>query len=292
VFLGGHECFDLLLEVVGQEGVLSSDIRGNSPMHYAVSFNKLELFPKLMAAGADLDVRNKEGRSLFLQAVLAGQSQVCTMLMQRNRNVMQDVDANGCTGLHLLCKDLIPGSEGMFHAMSLYLLSNGINPHALDKHNCTALHYAAATGYAPLVSSIAWKMLKTLAFQEDSSVAAAAVASASSSSSSSTQEGSEGGGGGGLMAFASVCGIAPDLDLKEVVSGGGGGGGAGLVGSPLFFACHNRRTDIVRLLLRGIQRPHLVHPLMKVVTPGPGGTCDASGLLLCLFLCVHVCMLT
>jgi len=239
------------------------DVRGNDALMYTASFGKIELFELLVSYGADINTRNNDERSLFLQSVVGGQKDFAAYLVSKQQqqqqssstNVLEDVDSNGSNALHLLVKLLQPDSQDMTCLIAMWLISLGVNVLGRDRHLCYPLHYAAAQGHVAITCSLFWKMVEEQAF-------------ISSSTSSSTKVPTA-----GLMSFASVCAIGLDKNQVSKLKGGG----KNLVGTPLFFAAYNRRHDVVKLFLSGIPRPHEMHPLVKVPVPQAGGVCDASG---------------
>ena len=254
VFVGDPDLVALFFGTMGAEAsVPLRDRRGNTPLHYAASFNKLDLLAILVQHGGDIYVRNNDGCTVFLQSVVAGQKDVAAAILKCSPASLGDTDARGGNALHLICKN---GAEGAA-PMALWLLSVGVSVHARDEHNCLPLHYAAAAGSVAATRTLLWKMLEPLAFAAPGGSGHAAAADP----------------GAGVMAFASVCGLSPDMD----VAGLAGRAAGSLLGSPLFFAAHHRRQDVVALLLRGVPRPCDVAPLHELAVPQAGWVCDASG---------------
>jgi ankyrin repeat protein len=271
VFIGDPEIFALFFSNLGPEASTSlRDTRGNTPLHYAASFNQLDILAILVQAGGDLQAKNKEGCTVFLQSVTAGRKEVAASLMQLNPSSVQDTDAQGGNALHMTCKS---GSIEMMAPMVMWLLSVGVNVHARDTHNCLPLHYAASSGSVTCTRILLWKMLETLAYAQPSASDTLQNTNQGDSVNNSTPPVSN--VGAGVMSFASVCGLSPDVDIASLA--GGQKEVACLLGTPLFFAAHHRRTEVVDLLLNGVPRPCHVAPLHELAVPQAGWICDASG---------------
>jgi hypothetical protein len=143
VFVGDPDLVALFFGTMGAEAsVPLRDRRGNTPLHYAASFNKLDLLAILVQHGGDIYVRNNDGCTVFLQSVVAGQKDVAAAILKCSPASLGDTDARGGNALHLICKN---GAEGAA-PMALWLLSVGVSVHARDEHNCLPLHCAAAGG--------------------------------------------------------------------------------------------------------------------------------------------------
>ena len=272
IFIGDPENFALFFSNVGPDvSVALQDARGNTPLHYAASFNQLDILAILVQAGGDLQAKNKEGCTVFLQSVVAGRKEVAASLLHLNPAFLEDNDAQGGNALHLTCKS---GSIEIMAPMVMWLLSIGVNVHARDKHNCLPLHYAASSGSVACTRILLWKMLEPLAYAQPVTNSVHSNVSDSGSSSSSSQSNSDI-VGAGVMSFASVCGLSSDVDIASLT--GGQKKVSHLLGTPLFFAAHHRRKEVVDLLLNGVPRPCHVAPLHELAVPQAGWICDASG---------------
>ena len=271
IFIGDPENFALFFSNVGPDvSVALQDARGNTPLHYAASFNQLDILAILVQAGGDLQAKNKEGCTVFLQSVVAGRKEVAASLLHLNPAFLEDNDAQGGNALHLTCKS---GSIEIMAPMVMWLLSIGVNVHARDKHNCLPLHYAASSGSVACTRILLWKMLEPLAYAQP--VTNSVHSNVSDSGSSSSSQSNSDIVGAGVMSFASVCGLSSDVDIASLT--GGQKKVSHLLGTPLFFAAHHRRKEVVDLLLNGVPRPCHVAPLHELAVPQAGWICDASG---------------
>uniref|UniRef100_A0A8C5HQN6 Serine/threonine-protein phosphatase 6 regulatory ankyrin repeat subunit C-like n=1 Tax=Gouania willdenowi TaxID=441366 RepID=A0A8C5HQN6_GOUWI len=145
---------------------------GNTPLHLAAASSSGVLcLEMLVSNGADVNIRNKDGRSALHMAAMYGRFTGSQILIQ-NGGEVDCVDKKGNTPLHvaarygqeLLVSALLTneadrcrqGAHGMLplHLAALHgypdccrkLLSNGFDINMLDDHGRTCLHAAASGG--------------------------------------------------------------------------------------------------------------------------------------------------
>ncbi|KAL5725355.1 hypothetical protein ACHQM5_008509 [Ranunculus cassubicifolius] len=92
-----------------------------------------------------ISIKDPEGRGLLHVAAKSGSTNVCKYLIQELGFSMEECDNEDSTPLcHACLKGHLNTAE--------YLIENGADPHALQRHNTTALHAATLSGSVEIIS--------------------------------------------------------------------------------------------------------------------------------------------
>jgi ankyrin repeat protein/SAM-dependent methyltransferase len=118
---------------------------GKTPLHEAAAFRNKDVAELLLAKGSEVNARNKAGETPLHEAALFGARDVGQLLLARGAeaNARNKKDE---TPLHYAAAgtDLYPKSQ---KDMAELLLANKVDINARDSHGRTPLHKAAAGGY-------------------------------------------------------------------------------------------------------------------------------------------------
>ncbi|XP_057701015.1 serine/threonine-protein phosphatase 6 regulatory ankyrin repeat subunit C-like isoform X9 [Corythoichthys intestinalis] len=144
----GHDvAAGLLLKTVGTQIIRGRDAKGRTPLHAAAYSGNVTGLRLLLARGAELDARDRGGRSALMVAADRGHSAAVEFLVHKVKPDLTLVDVNNNTALHLAC---IKG-----HEMCALLLLGVIGDRSLIDATNDALqmplHIAARKGLATVV---------------------------------------------------------------------------------------------------------------------------------------------
>ncbi|KAI5643130.1 ankyrin repeats (3 copies) domain-containing protein [Phthorimaea operculella] len=137
------------------------DQHGGYPLHYAAQMcgapantdqqtrgAALEVLRALIKeGGAQVDVRDADGRTPLLWAASAGSAAAVLALHQAGAKV-DDADRDGLTALHCAA------ARGHTEALETLVGLCGARVDVADSHGCTPLHYAAALGHADATAAL------------------------------------------------------------------------------------------------------------------------------------------
>ena len=141
---GYLEMFEILKKYGA--GLDDQDFEGNTPMHYAVTNNQVEIVKALIQADIVPNTCNNIGRSPLHLAVLEGLYDIALLLAETD--VAVDVqDAEGDTALHL-------GSSTRYTECCKLVMSFGGNIEVRNHLGNQPLHLAAASGNEELVREL------------------------------------------------------------------------------------------------------------------------------------------
>lgn len=104
-----------------------------TPLTYAVSYQKIEAVRLLIEKGADVNVRGESGSTLLMKAASNGNLPIMEQLLSNGADVLAK-DQNGVTAL------MCAAAEKQLEAMNL-LVERGANPKARDKNGRRAKIY-------------------------------------------------------------------------------------------------------------------------------------------------------
>ena len=120
--------------------------QGQTPLHVAIAIatGNIEVITRLLALGADPNIKDNEGRTCLHVAAAGGYSEdiVCeiiTYLCSKHPNIVNAVDKRGQTPLHI-------AAATMNHKVIQLLIAFGADPRKTDNEGRTFLHVAAARG--------------------------------------------------------------------------------------------------------------------------------------------------
>ena len=153
---GELEVMDILIEAGANPN--TSDIHGAFPLHYAAQMcapqaevandaNKLGLsvLRKLIGHGADVTVKDVDGRQPLMWAASSGSADAITSLANANANC-QAVDKDGLTALHCAA------SRGNYACIETIVGLCGSDIDVQDHNGSTPLFYAVTLGHNECVS--------------------------------------------------------------------------------------------------------------------------------------------
>ncbi|KAJ2944770.1 hypothetical protein O0L34_g1659 [Tuta absoluta] len=137
------------------------DQHGGYPLHYAAQMcgapantdhqtrgAALEVLRALIKeGGAQVEVRDADGRTPLLWAASAGSAAAVLALHQAGARV-DDSDRDGLTALHCAA------ARGHTEALETLVGLCGARVDVVDSHGCTPLHYAAALGHADATAAL------------------------------------------------------------------------------------------------------------------------------------------
>jgi len=135
VFYGYTECVEWLITEARAYIDIPSSGNDTSPLGVAIEKGFIEIVEMLLKNGASPTVKDKDGKSLFLHAVLSGNLDIVKMLYETNMiEPDQDTDAQGNTLIHMAYRSPVV----------LDYLHNEVNlPFAMqNEQNKTVLHKA------------------------------------------------------------------------------------------------------------------------------------------------------
>jgi hypothetical protein len=116
--------------------------RGYTRLHVAASKGWSSLASFLIATGANVNAKAKDGRTPLHLAAREGHEQVAAILIAKGAAVNAQ-DKNGLASLHF--------AAGEGHtAIAALLIENGADVHLREKHSATPLHAAADRGHRPV----------------------------------------------------------------------------------------------------------------------------------------------
>ncbi|VDN05740.1 unnamed protein product [Thelazia callipaeda] len=115
---------------------------GLTPLHMACRHGHDLIVKHLLAAGADCNLKTKTGLTAVHLAAFHGHVSVIRTLYLNGADI-EAVDNFGRTALHVATQSASTNSEFMID----YLLTTSISPSKVDHRNCSALHYAARSGF-------------------------------------------------------------------------------------------------------------------------------------------------
>ncbi|XP_055344534.1 protein phosphatase 1 regulatory subunit 12A-like isoform X2 [Paramacrobiotus metropolitanus] len=168
------ECLDELLN--GSAEASLADIHGAYPLHYAAQMSAagkstaadpapssepnnttngsasaapgLAFLRRLIGAGVAVDALDQDKRTPLLWAASSGNSEACRVLFMAGSNPNQG-DKDGLRALHCAA------SRGHVDCLTVLLQDCNAEVDARDRHECTALMYAATLGYIDCIVCLA-----------------------------------------------------------------------------------------------------------------------------------------
>ena len=124
-----------------------SDVRGWTPLMYAVNKGYVLMVPPLLKAGADANLRAPDGATALFIAALHGNSQIVDQLLKAGANASIK-GPKGRTAVDIATSNKDPDLVAMFLSPRANKpagrLGRDFSPRAIDGNGWTDLHYAAA----------------------------------------------------------------------------------------------------------------------------------------------------
>jgi len=106
-----------------------------TPLMLAAAEGSVRKVKRLIARGANVNARNRQGATALMYAILSGSVEVARILIENGA----DVDARDCNGKTALMQAV---DRGNIDIVKL-LLENGADTDIKDKKGCTALNFAS-----------------------------------------------------------------------------------------------------------------------------------------------------
>ena len=133
---GWQNANNLIAYVLARAAVEIRDSDGNTALHY--SFLTTKLVGVLVDSGADLEAKDKQGRTPLLASVGSRSDDISKELIDRGAKV-NAIDNYGYSMLHhIASRRHLVGEDAL-----KMLIDHGADVHAIDNEGRTALHYAA-----------------------------------------------------------------------------------------------------------------------------------------------------
>jgi len=150
---GHKEIAELLIE---QHADVVRDVMtfdGTTCLHHAASNHQVEMCQLFIDHGADVNQKDKLGRTALMDAAEIGSVEVINMLINKGARVNeQDLEKHAAVSYSL---DFISKDDQKFFEASRLLIERGTDANFAGKFtNRTLLHYAAAQGNLELVRSL------------------------------------------------------------------------------------------------------------------------------------------
>ncbi|TGK50616.1 ankyrin repeat domain-containing protein [Leptospira kanakyensis] len=120
--------------------LLTRDKNGNTIFHLAVLESAESLWEVLFNSLTEeiVSLRNEEGRSVFLEAIIEDRMEIITKLLSKFPDIVQQIDREGKTALHLV-------AERNLHELCSFLLEEGnVLLETKDNFGNTALFLSAS----------------------------------------------------------------------------------------------------------------------------------------------------
>jgi len=127
-----------------------SDFKGNSPLHWAVLENRIEVASLLIHAGAAIDLQNNEGETPLFLAVKYCHEILIALLCENGADVNLP-NFDGVSVFHLASS---LGAESVLH----YLEQQGAFIFSKDEEGDTPMHYAVREGKQQSIRTILQQM--------------------------------------------------------------------------------------------------------------------------------------
>ena len=122
------------------------DTKGLRPMHIAVEHDKGGMVKTLLAAGADMEARNKQGQTPLIHAILSSRRDSFDTLLRSGARIDQ-TDASGMSALHC--------AAGLGQVATITtLLEKGAGRLVHDKAGHEPIHIAASRGHILAVEAL------------------------------------------------------------------------------------------------------------------------------------------
>jgi ankyrin repeat protein len=129
-----------------RSNVDAQDAAGLAPLHFACKFGHIEVARQLVARGAKLETKNKNGNTALNLASLSGHTAIIRLLLDAGAQL--ETKANmGATPLYSACQ------SGCLEAVRL-LLESGAAVNARTSTGASSLMMASDKGHAPLVREL------------------------------------------------------------------------------------------------------------------------------------------
>ncbi|XP_044751495.1 serine/threonine-protein phosphatase 6 regulatory ankyrin repeat subunit A-like isoform X2 [Coccinella septempunctata] len=167
---GYHECLQEMLQTErGKESIEMTDSLQRTPLMLAVSSNHVECVKVLLNYSMDVEktvnMVDNDSHSSLVRAVALGHSKIVQLLLTQKAKA-NIVDVNGKSVIHL--------AAACGHLTCLQILVDYLEPHeaaAMDRQECTALHWACYRGNASCVDFLLKKgIFETLSGNKFSAV--------------------------------------------------------------------------------------------------------------------------
>ncbi|KAJ3085408.1 hypothetical protein HDU96_005443, partial [Phlyctochytrium bullatum] len=132
--------------------VNAKDKEGNSPLHFAVESDRLDILQVLLAKGADVDARNHERRTPLHVAAELGRRETAFLLLEAGAFV-DPRDRSGKTPLHY--------AATVDDRMTEMLVKRGADLFAADNSGMKPLSYVLRGGYTRFAKLLVSRMAAT-----------------------------------------------------------------------------------------------------------------------------------
>lgn len=129
----------------------TQDVKGNTPIHWAVAFNQFQIAALLLTQGTKymnaVNICNLTGRTPLHWACAMGHQQLVTLLVEAGGALVNVMDEDGATPLH--------AAAAVGHAgIVKYLLARGAFLCSEDEVGDTPLHWAIREGHETVVAAL------------------------------------------------------------------------------------------------------------------------------------------
>ena len=142
---GGHTDVVEFLITKGFETTATTENDDSPPLHYAVLGDHPKVAEILLANGADVDMKRKDGQTPLHTAAEQGHNDIVTLLIDQGADVNANTTKTGAgTPLHQAA------GEGHIDTVKL-LIANRANVNSKNNYGGTPLHWAAVEGYTNVV---------------------------------------------------------------------------------------------------------------------------------------------